>query len=167
MKKYIIIIFLLPIFCSAQDKSQLEFTSVSVPLSAYFGTSGVGGSIGGELGLAYEKNLFLFSAYFGEGISFFETKDDSFSEFSLAWGRALPFNDWLQLEGFVGASYFYFKNRNIAFEGDETDATIGFPISGRLKFSLSDHFALGTQVRVTINSVQTITNIGSYIQIDF
>ncbi|WP_298418320.1 hypothetical protein [uncultured Kordia sp.] len=169
MKKYIIIILLLmPIFCNAQSTDQLEFSSISFnPVSAYTGSSGVGGAVGGDLALSYRKNIFLISGYFGEGISFFSSYEDSFSELSLSWGRAHPFNDWLQIEGFVGAGYFYFKNRNINLEGAEKDKTVGFPLFTKLKFMIATNFSIGIQVRVNINSIQTITSFGPYLQLDF
>ncbi|AXG69894.1 hypothetical protein KORDIASMS9_02122 [Kordia sp. SMS9] len=168
MKKQFIILLLLPLVIFSQENSNFKFKSISVsPLAAFTGGNHGGFVIGGDLGIAYKENIFLLSAQFGQEFVVLSSYRDSFSTLSLSWGRIFEWTSWLQWDAFAGLSYFYYKEKNVAIRGYDRTSTIGFPITSSLKFMIGDYFSIGPQVRVHLNSIQSILTMGINFQVTF
>jgi hypothetical protein len=170
MKKYSILLLLLPLLCSGQEETQkdFEFNFISLnPLSVYRTGQTGGFCIGGDVSFMYKENTFLISAQFGAELGILSDYSDSFSGVSLLWGKEFELNYWLQSDVFVGLSYFYYKTGNVAIRGYDRTTTVGIPITSKLKFMIGDHFSFGPQLRLNINSVQTVVSLGVAFQVDF
>ncbi|MCH2196336.1 hypothetical protein [Kordia sp.] len=167
MKKCIVILLLVPLLGFSQEKNKrVEFNSISLnPLSIYLGGPG-GFSISGDIGLSYKGNDFLVSGQFGEELNLFGSEGDSFAEISLSWGKKSELTSWLQWEGFVGLSYFNYKRKNLDFTHDRS-ITVGVPFITKLKFMIGNSFSIGTQVRINMNTVQSVMSGGLSFQVDF
>ncbi|PTX63579.1 hypothetical protein C8N46_101180 [Kordia periserrulae] len=168
MKKCIVILLVLPLLCSGQEKKDFGFNFISLnPLSVYRSAKTGGLVISGDISFRFKENVFLLSGQFGSEIVILSDLNDSFSEVSLSWGKEFELADWLQTDIFIGLSYFYFKTPNFTIRGHDRNATVGVPITSKLKVMVSNNFSIGPQIRLSINSLHTIMSLGLAFQLDF
>jgi len=169
MKKWSILLVLIPVLNFSQEKNKLQFESVALnPLSIYLANSSGGFAFNGDVGLSYKGQQFLVSAQFGEELTIWRSSfDDSFKEVSLSWGKQFQITSWLQWDGFAGLSYFYYKAANITTRDYDRKTTVGVPLISKLKCMIGDYFSVGIQLRANVNTVQAISSGGLIFQIDF
>jgi len=168
MKRYIVILLLVPLLASGQEQKDFEFNFLSLsPLSVYRSGDSGGLTISGDMSFIIKNQTFVLSAQFGEELDILSNFDDSFSTIGLLWGKEFELNSWIQSDVFFGLSYFYFKRANVAIRGHDRSTTVGVPLTSKLKFMIGDHFSIGPQLRLHLNTVQTIMSLGVAFQVDF
>ncbi len=162
MKTFLFFVILFSGINNYAQERKLKLHSISAGIGfASFSPESVGG-VAGTMDLAIIFNKNLFSLYFeaGEeslGNLLIILEDQRFTEYNITYGRAFHFNDWLVLEGHAGIGYFKLKTRTLKlnFRGynTESESTIGVPLRIKLMFYTGDHFGLGINPNVNINSL--------------
>jgi hypothetical protein len=164
MKKNLIIVAVFLMLKTFGQEESLKIKHVS--LGAGFFTlinnyqsnlSGGGAMYMGELGVSYQKNLFLISYHEGIEFEFMGSVDFFYKEVSLSYGRELKLKNWLAIEGYAGLGYF-----DLNFYGSNT--SISFPLRINTKFYFNKKFGMGLSCNYSVNN---ISNYLSFNQILF
>ncbi|MBJ2175797.1 DUF481 domain-containing protein [Aureibaculum sp. A20] len=169
--KYLVVMLFLTFSLSLLSQNKIEsfhFKSVAISPGLFLGQNTGGFSLGAETGFAYKNNLFTISATLGGELNVLGGDSESFSAVSLLYGRSLLLNKNLTLDTFLGAGYFSYKyNSDYDNPGYERSNTVGFPVSIRLRYQLSDNFSLGIKGEEYFNSLKLLFNTGIVVQWNF
>ena len=119
--------------------------------------------------LVFKLDDYLFSFYFAT--SLVETipfKQNAYSEYNIAIGKAFLNKNWFALEGHLGIGYFE-EREQYAPNGPTTSyGTVGFPLRIKANFYLSKHVALGINPNANLNlKDSSIMSINLISQIRF
>lgn len=179
MKKALTVIVCLSFILNsiAQDASKetehnnrLQFHSISLtPLSLYF--SEEGGGLVSTIDVGFNSGKHIFKVCAGGGTEFKlnlggESPKDSFQEYNILYGRALPIKKWFAIDFFAGVGYFNFKysgtyaTNYVAYK----KGVIGFPLQSKIRFNITKTFSSGLQLHSNINSATTIYQPGIFFQ---
>jgi hypothetical protein len=155
-------IILLLIFCITTNYAQESASSLRIKsISSGFGIVGGEQNDGGlnfyiDLTTNYKKNLISVSASLGSEFNLFDASRD-YKEYGLLYGREMNLNKTFKIEVHSGIAIFkeIYKNGSTNFK-EVSETAIGLPVKVKLLFYVSDHFALGLNPNITINSIDTI-----------
>ena len=168
MKTIITSIFLfLCISIKAQDNGQekLKLHSFSFsPLNVYFDNHTGGLSFSAEGVLKKENNLYKLLILGGSEFNFLGGRKDSFIEIDALFGKELFIADWFYLDIFAGVGYFNYKEPDQESNGMIENQTAGVPLQSKLRFQTKSPLAFGVQLHANMNRLNTIYNIGAFIQ---
>ncbi|GAB5400326.1 MAG: hypothetical protein Aureis2KO_19110 [Aureisphaera sp.] len=181
MKKYVFISFLVTIIGTtgkAQEvsnnveSSDSGFTtrslSIMFPLGFYGDGDTGGGAFEADVTFEYGEHLFTLLGGIGESYDLF-APDDSFKQINLYYGREMGLSRTVFVEGHAGIGYFSFQSKGSGgfFSSPSEpidDATIGFPIMGKLRIHTGPRFSIGLKLGANINAINIVHTFGISIQ---
>jgi hypothetical protein len=156
MKKIVLILFLLSLYCSAQKKMNEKFTLDYIGgVYSNFKTWRENGATGG-IELSYKKRRLIYSTnlFMGFGISQnYETKNayfQAFLETDLLIGTKLNVSNSITIIPQSGIGYLYLTNH---FQG-EKKYLVGLPVQVKILFFDTKTIAFGLIPRAMINTTQ-------------
>lgn len=177
MKKTLLLLLLCystsSVFAQIKNENGLKFRSISAGFGVCAGKINDGGlNFYIDATTSLKKNLFSASIVIGGetqidmGGSITPKRD--FKEFDLLYGREINLYKFFKIETHIGLAVFneVYRNGTTGFN-DVSETVIGLPIKIKCLFYTSDHFALGVNPNVTINSVDTMYSGNLIIQYKF
>lgn len=152
------------------QKSKLEVKSISIGLGIFdLSSNSSSGGLSREFDLStkFNKHLFSFYLHFGSELNFTDA-DEGYKARNITYGRELKLNSWTSLEGHIGLGYFSYivKNDSTDFETIQ-ESTLGVPIRGKLIFHTNEHFALGMNPNINLNSLVNTYSMNLILQYNF
>lgn len=166
------LIFLIAFFCCnigfAQNKNSLKFKSISTGFGICGGEQNAGGlNFYIDVTTDFKRNLFTLSYVAGGELQLFDASRD-FKELDFMYGRELTVFNFFKIEAHSGLAIFNEAYKNGSTNFIKTSQTvIGIPIKIKLLFYTSNHFALGLNPNVTLNSLDTMYSGNLIFQYQF
>ena len=153
MKKVTFLILLLLCYSLsnyAQSNEKLKFRSFGYGFG-FFSTSANEGGVSGilEIGISYNKNLFLFNYLSGSTFNLFGPPGVNVSEFSFQVGRELKASSWFSVEGYAGLGNFSQESKQNYLK---QISVLSVPLRLKLICYTSKHFALISNSNIALNS---------------
>lgn len=93
-----------------------------------------------------------------------------YQEFNLTYGKQWVFTNRWVLEAHAGLGYFEHNYYGLdEFDSNRfvKESTIGFPIRAKLIYYLGDHFGLGVNPNLNVNSLNTVLSAALLLQFRF
>lgn len=93
-----------------------------------------------------------------------------YQEFNLTYGKQWTLTDHWVLEGHAGLGYFQHNYYGLdEFDSNRLvkESTIGFPVRAKLVYYFGDHFGLGLNPNLNINSLNTVLSAAFLLQFRF
>lgn len=160
-KKYCFAFLLILIYQNSifaqESTNSLRMRSISTGFGLFSGEQYDGGlNFYIDATTEFKKNLITLSYNGGGELQIFDSSRD-FKEYGLLYGRELTSINFFKIEAHTGIALFkeVYKDGSTNFK-EVSETTIGLPIKVKLLFYVSDHFALGLNPNITINSLNTI-----------
>jgi len=156
--KILIIIGLFPILCFSQENS-FRIHSISAGIGYIDFTSKEINNSGGlnfvaDFTTNYSENLI--SVYFNIGgeVDLLSTEDGEATELSITYGREWNLSDRMKFETHAGIGYFKWGYANSStFYLLKNETTVGFPIRVKLIYYFVEHFGVGLNPNINLNSL--------------
>ncbi|MCH9661822.1 MAG: hypothetical protein K0U54_13035, partial [Bacteroidetes bacterium] len=119
-----------------------------------------------SLTYSYQKHLFSLGWSYGDEFSIIGGNGESYNQYNLQYGREFALTRTVFIELYGGAGLFSYKSLIIdpLKEGKETINTLGIPLNGKFRVHTGPRFSIGIQAGHNINSQQSITTAGLFIQ---
>ncbi len=170
--KLLIIIGLFPIFCISQENS-FRIHSISAGLGYIDFTSKEINSSGGlnfvaDFTTNYNENLI--SVYFNIGgeVDVLSSEDGEAYEISITYGREWDLSDRLKFEAHAGVGYFNWGYSNSStFNLLKNETTVGFPVRAKLIYYFGEHFGIGVNPNINLNSLAITYSADFILQYKF
>lgn len=161
------------VFAQSKNENGLKFRSISAGFGVCVGKINDGGlNFYIDATTALKKNLFIASIVTGGeaqidmGGSIISKRN--FKEFDLLYGREMNVYKFFKIETHIGLAVFneIYRNGTTNFN-DVSETVIGLPIKIKILLYSYDHFALGINPNVTINSIDTMYSGNLILQYKF
>lgn len=137
---------------SAKNNDKLKINSIGYGFG-FFSTTQKDGGISAilELGLVFNKNLFLINYFSGTTFTILGPAGVDVTEFNLQIGKEHKLSNWFSIQGFVGLGYINqelqnYKSSAIPF------TSVTLPLRLKLLCYTGKHFALVSNSNYSINS---------------
>ncbi|WP_242206470.1 hypothetical protein [Aestuariivivens insulae] len=142
----------------SQEASKFKFRSVSLDIG-YFESLGDNDIESDFFGICFNAdvgfslNNIILSAYFDYGldVGFLGIYDQSYFGSYLTIGKEWMLNDWLGVEGHIGAGYILF-NTSVSINDNKTSGEFGVPLRLKGNIYFSDHFSLVLNPSINFNT---------------
>ena len=157
--------------CVAQEY-KLSLHSLSLAPGISFSPSNkydIGPNVSMDVATMFRKHILsLYLSAGGEVHVFLDDRVNDYHEVNVAYGREYNLAKWLLLESHVGLGYINYVQVNLETDFNRnTHRSLGIPFRFKFFFKEGNHFNMGINLNVNINSFATMYSSNLLFQYKF